>query len=446
MNVPKHIFRVYDIRGLLAEVTPEIAQRVGIAFIEKTKAKKVVVGRDMRSSSPELHAAVIKGVTAMGADVIDIGMCTTPMYGFAVTSDPSIEGGLMITASHNPATYNGIKMADSTGMPISGLAIMPVVESPMPSLAERQGLVTQHDILGEYLAACLNGFDPSIFQGLKIVVDYGNGMGAIAFRPLCDKLGIKLTELYSEPDADFPNHDPNPAVFQNLHDVCAAVVEQHADLGIALDGDADRIAFIDNEGVPIRGDQMLAFFAKDLLKREPGAKIVTAPNQSWTTTDIIRTHGGQAIESRIGRTLAIMAIREQGAILGGEVSSHFFFRETKGLEWSEYTFLRALNIWRATKLSFADAVRDLRTYHNSWEVNIEVHDKDVALKSLDDAYAATATTVNRLDGIRCEFDRDWWFIVRPSNNEPLIRITVEAKDEELMKTKRDEIVALLRDK
>jgi phosphomannomutase len=378
--------------------------------------------------------------------VIDVGMCTTPMYGFAVTSDPSIEGGLMITASHNPAAYNGIKLADHTGMPISGLAMLPIVQGPTPALAKVQGTVTSLSLLDSYLEACLRDFEVDLFRGLKIVVDYGNGMGALAFRPLCDRLGIELTELYPEPDANFPHHDANPAVLENLRDVCAAVVAKQADLGIALDGDADRIAFIDNEGVPIRGDQMLAFFAKDLLKREPGAKVVTAPNQSWATTDAIRQGGGEAIESRIGRTLAIMAIREQGAALGGEVSSHFFFRETDGLERSEYTFLRAVKIWRELGGSWADAVRDLRGYFNSWEVNIEVHDKTAALQALENQYAATATVINRLDGIRCEFDRDWWFIVRPSNNEPLIRITVEAKDETLMQVKRDEIVALLRDK
>ncbi len=446
MIVPQHIFRAYDIRGLLAEVTPEIAERVGVAFIEKTNAKKVIVGRDMRSSSPQLHAAVIKGVTSMGAQVIDIGLCTTPMYSFAVTSDPSIEGGLMITASHNPAAYNGIKMADSTGLPISGLAMLPLVEAPLPLLAEQAGSVTQCDIMDNYLAACLKDFDPEIYRGLKVVVDYGNGMGALAFRPLCERLGIDLVELYPEPDANFPNHEANPAIAENLHDLTAAVLANQAEIGIALDGDADRIAFMDNEGVPIRGDQMLAFLAKDLLKREPGAKIVTAPNQSWSTTDAILGAGGEVIESRIGRTLAIMAIRNQGAVLGGEVSSHFFFRETEGLERSEYTFLRAVRIWRETGLSLADAVRDLRVYHNSWEVNIEVKDKAVALQALEDVYAATATVVNRLDGIRCEFDRDWWFIVRPSNNEPLIRITVEAKSEALMVAKRDEIVALLSDK
>ena len=270
MEIPKHIFRAYDIRGLLAEVTPDIARVVGMALVSKTGAKTVIVGRDMRATSPELEQAAIEGITSMGANVIAIGLCSTSMFNFAVSSQEHIDAGIMITASHNPPEFNGMKMALASGLPISGLEILEEVErSPSPFEGEGRGEVSHQDILGAYIDKCLAVENLPDLSGTKLVIDYGNGMGAMSVRELCKRLKIEVVELYPEPDARFPNHEANPAKEETLADVKAAVVREGADFGIALDGDADRVGFIDNEGVSLRGDLTLALLAKETLSRKP---------------------------------------------------------------------------------------------------------------------------------------------------------------------------------
>ncbi len=448
MEFSKHIFRAYDIRGLLAEVTPEIARSVGQALVSKTGAKTVIVGRDMRETSPELEQAAIEGVISMGANVIDIGLCSTSMFNFAVSSQPNVDAGLMVTASHNPPEFNGIKMAHANGLPISGTEILESMSKTPSSFEEgagggrSHGSVVEQNILPAYIDKCIAVANPPDLLGTKIVVDYGNGMGAMAVRELCKRLNVELIELYPEQDAHFPNHEANPAKEETLADVKAAVIRERADFGVALDGDADRVAFIDNEGNSLRGDLTLALLATDVLSKNSGAKIVVAPNQSWTTVETIVSNSGVPHECRIGRKFAVEAVQSEGAVLGGEVSSHFFFKEFSGLEAVDHAIVRVLSVWKRSNQTFADLVRDLRTYSNSGEVNIEVYDKQSVLDRLEQ-YAMNASKVNKLDGIRCEFDHDWWFIVRPSNTEPLLRLIVEATSRELMEQKRDELVAFI---
>ena len=437
------IFRANDIRGLLEEITPDLARQAGKAIVAKTGAKTVVVGRDMRSTSPELLIEAIDGITSMGAHVVNIGMCTTSMYNFAVASRDDIGAGLMVTASHNPPEYNGIKMAMGNGYPLSGVDMREAICDGTFEPSSVAGTVSEFDILPSYLEKCLDGIRPNAFAGMRIVVDYGNGMGALSVNPLLKKLGATFSELYAEPDARFPNHEANPAKDETLDDLKAAVLRENADLGIALDGDADRVAFVDNEGQTVRGDQTRALLAREMLATRPGASVVVAPNMGWATTDMIAESGGVCVEDKVGRTLVIKAMHASGAALGGEVSSHFFFEETSNLEAVDYAIVRVLSLLKSTGGTFADLVRPLRRFVNSGEVNREVHDKVATMSAIEAAYAPIATKTNALDGIRCEFDRDWWFIVRPSNGEPLLRLIVEAKSEELMKEKRDEIVALM---
>lgn len=441
MEFPAHIFRVYDIRGLLEEVTPEIARRAGQVLVEMTGAKTVVVGRDMRATSPELSAAVIEGVTSMGANVLDIGMCTTPLFSFSVRTLDA-EAGIMVTASHNPPEYNGMKFADKQGLPISGKQIFPEMTKEF-AMASTLGTVSQTSALETYLAACMNWPGIEAARGSKVVADFGNGMGAMTIRPLAEKLGIELVEMYPEPDARFPNHEANPAKEETLKDIKTKILSEKADFGIALDGDADRIAFIDDEGKSLAGDLALVLFAEDVLQRSPGAKIVVSPNQSWVTMDAIRDFGGVLVESAIGRTLMIQKMASENAAVSGEVSSHFFFKEFGNLEAVEHAFVRMLSMWKASGKSFADFVRPLRKYSNSGEINFEIPGKDVVLNLLRETYVARATAVNTLDGIRCDFDRDWWFIARPSNNEPLLRLIIEASSESLMRERVQEMTKLL---
>lgn len=442
MAFPSHVFRTNDIRGLLEEITPELARAAGAALVRMTGATLVVVGRDMRATSPELAAAAIDGITAMGADVRDIGMCTTSMYNFAVTSADDVGAGLMVTASHNPPEYNGIKMARANGLPISGTALFAPSEEEWTPAAVK-GSVTTVDILAAYLDACLLPLDLPDVRGTKVVIDYGNGMGALALRPLCERLGLDVVEMYAEPDARFPNHEANPVKVETLDALKAAIVREGAAFGVALDGDADRIGFVDNEAVHLRGDQMLALFAKDVLTRTSGAKVVVAPTMSWAVIDAIRAAGGALEECAIGRTIVVKTMHDTGAPLGGEISSHFMFGEFHNLESVDHAFARVLGIWKRSGASFADFVRPLRTFVNSGEVNLEVHDKTAAIDRVKEVYVPQASVVNTRDGIRCEFGRDWWFLVRPSNTEPILRLIVEAKDEATMTAKRDELTVLL---
>ncbi|KKW30580.1 MAG: Phosphomannomutase [Candidatus Uhrbacteria bacterium GW2011_GWD2_52_7] len=436
-----HIFRTYDIRGLLAEVTPELAYAAAMALVVKTGAKNVVIGRDMRSTSPELQASAIAGARDAGADVLDIGMTTTSMYCFAVRHLKA-GAGLMVTASHNPPEYNGMKFADATGLPISGRDIREFVEREA-RLSEERGSVRQVSVLDEYLSAAMHWPNVETLRGTKVIADFGNGMGAMTIRPLAERLGIQLVEMYAEPDARFPNHEANPAKEETLADIKAEMLKGDFDLGVALDGDADRIAFIDNEAQSLRGDLALTIFASEALQKHPGGIVITSPNQSWTTYEEIERLGGRTVDSPIGRTLVIHKMFEVGAVISGEVSSHFFFPEFGNLESVDYAFVRMLLAWKASGKSFADFVRPLRRYANSGEINFSVPDKDAAMSALKSSFAARASSVNELDGIRCDFGRDWWFIVRPSNNEPLIRLTVEGVDDAHLQSGIHEVTAII---
>lgn len=437
MLIPQDIFRTYDIRGLLEQVTPDIARQVGKILVKITGAKTVVVGRDMRATSPELLKAACEGMTLMGADVIDIGMSTTPLFSFTV-KHLKADAGLMVTASHNPPEWNGMKFADRFGLPISGKTFLPDMEEEFP-VAEKVGQVRSGEALDAYLAACLDWPGAPDVKGVKVVADFGNGMGAMTIRPLAQRLGIELVEMYPEPDARFPNHEANPAKEETLSDIKKEIVKQNADFGIALDGDADRIAFIDNEGRSVRGDLSLVLFAEDILKRKPGATVVVSPNQSWTTLDMIKGFGANTVESAIGRTCVIHKMSESGAVVSGEVSSHFFFSEFGNLEAVEHAFVRMISMWKKSEKSFADFVRPLRQYENSGEINFRVPDKDALLQAFREVYGSKASLMNTLDGVRCDFNRDWWFIARPSNNEPLIRLIIEAKSEEFLKSRVQEL-------
>ena len=440
-SFPTHIFRTYDIRGLLAEVTPEIARKVGQALVHVTGAKTVIVGRDMRQTSPELAKAAIEGIISMGANVLDIGMCTTPLFGYSVRNLDA-QAGLMVTASHNPPEYNGMKFADKQGLPISGKSMLPEMEKDF-IFDGAVGAVSSADALERYLQDCLGWSGIEQARGTKVIADFGNGMGAMTVRPLAAKLGIELIEMYAEPDARFPNHEANPAKEETLKDIQKKIVEEGADFGIALDGDADRIAFIDNEGKTLNGDLTLVIFAKDVLERFPGAKIVVSPNQSWMTMDTIRELGGELIESPIGRTLMIQKMVEVDSAVSGEVSSHFFFKEFGCLEAPEHAFVRILSTWKKSGETFADFVRPLRKYANSGEVNFEIPSKEIVLDLLRTTYVDHATSVNTIDGIRCDFDREWWFIARPSNNEPLLRLTIEALNQDALQNRIHEMSSLL---
>lgn len=442
MEIPRHIFRSYDIRGLLDEITPEIARRVGQACVQNGKAQTVLVGRDMRSTSEELAAAIAQGVTEMGANVIDIGLCTNSMFNYALSSMPEVDVGTMVTASHNPAEYNGIKVTRASGDPIAGQELFDFVQGDFEP-AETPGQVEQKDVLDDYLKKCLEGDLPDL-SDVKVVVDYGNGVGVLSIRPLLKRLGVEFIELYPEPDANFPNHEANPAKEETLNDLKAEVLEHNADLGFAFDGDVDRLKIIDEKGESLRSDLFLALVAQYLLKDNSGAAVISTANMSWTVKEVVEDAGGKCFEAVVGRTNVIKLAHKHNAIVGGEVSGHITFREFNNLEAIDYAVVLTLKLWKESGQKMSELVAPLQKYFNTGEVNIEVSDKEKVFRKIEETYVPQATDVDQSDGVKCAFGREWWFIARPSNTEPVIRVNVEAPTEALMNEKLDEIVKLMK--
>ncbi len=441
MIFPSSIFRSYDIRGLLDEVTPLLARRVAANLVRSSGATRVIVGRDARETSPALLEAAVEGIVLAGAVAVDIGACTTSLFNFAAVNDPSIDLGIMITASHNPPEYNGIKAVHGNGEPISGKEMQPFSEEdPIP--ASVPGMRENAQPTSRYLEACLSRGVPDL-SGTKIVVDYGNGMGVVTVRELLKRLHADVVELYPEPDARFPNHEANPAKEETLHDLSLAVVREGAALGIALDGDADRIAFVDERGVPVRGDQTLGLLSMDLLSRTPGASVATTVNMSRIVEETVRAFGGVSYLSKVGRTNVIRLMREKQIALGGEFSGHFFFEEFAYLESVDYVIVRVLSAWQRSNLPFSAFVEPMRAYAHTGEINKEIHNKEAALVQIESVFGPRSASVDHLDGVRCNFSDGSWLILRTSNTESVVRLTVEAHTKDSMEALRDEALAVL---
>jgi len=442
MAFPSEIFRSYDIRGKLDQVTPDIARAVGESLVRLEGAKTIVVGRDMRATSPELAAAAMEAIAGAGGNVIDIGMCTTSMFNYAIIQLSGVDIGMMVTASHNPADYNGIKVGRRDSRPVPGKELLEMVEKVGEEKRQmgQRGQVESKDLVVEYLDHVLAGAPKVDLSGAKIVIDYGNGMGVVSVRPLMERLGAVPVELYPEPDARFPNHEANPAIEETLHDLQAKVKEVGADLGIALDGDVDRVKFVDENGQSVQSDHLLALLAQTMLTA--GDKAVLAMNLSRATHEAVAEAGGEVIEAKIGRTNIISEMLAGNAALGGEFSGHFMFRQFGSLECVDYAIVQVLTHWKESGKKMSELVAPFRRYANTGEINLEVHDKAGALARVKDAYAATAQEVSERDGIRCRF-ADWWFILRQSNTEPVVRLTVEANSQELLSEKRDELVKMI---
>lgn len=443
----QHIFKANDIRGLLAEVTPELARAVGYAVVQSTGAKKVIVGRDMRETSPALLEAVAEGVNAAGAQAIIIGMCTTSLFNYSVVSVEEAQAGIMVTASHNPSQYNGIKMARHDGLPISGAEIFSLLaEAPAiepETLASGTTQNESRDMVEGYVRHFMEvaGLKEGDCAGMKVAVDFGNGMGSVTVKRALELLGAQTFYLYEEPDARFPNHEANPAKWDTLRDLQSLIAREKVDLGVALDGDADRIGFLTGEGHILRGDQTLAVLAGILAPQGKAKQVIVAPNFGWGALEAIKQTGAELIWERIGRGFVVKKMRETGAALGGELSSHFFFADTRELEAVDFALMLMLKGIKESGKTFVQLTEHVRRFVNSAEINLHVEDKAGAIARVKAELANEATSVSELDGVRCEFERDWWFILRPSNTEPLLRLTVEAKDQSLM----DEKVAMMRE-
>ncbi len=434
------IFKAYDIRGIYPEQLNEaMAEKIGRAFVTFTGAKKVVVGRDMRPHSEPLFAALTKGLMAQGADVIDIGLCSTPMS-YHANGKLGADGSIMITASHNPGEWNGFKLCRAEAVPISGVTgiadIEALVAADRWTEPEHKGTLSTYDIAAEY-AKFLRSY-AKFDKKLKVVVDYANAMGIYEIKGIEDM--FEIIPLYKELDGTFPNHEANPLHLETLDAIRAKVVEIGADFGAAFDGDADRCGFIDNEGNIIPMDLFTALIAQDTLSAG-SATILYDLRSSWAVKESIEAHGGKAVMSRVGHAFIKNQMREENAVFAGELSGHYYYRENFVAESQGLSMIKLANLICKTGTPVAELVKPLKKYFQSGEINSKVADVAPVLNKIREKYADGR--MFELDGISVEYS-DWWFNVRSSNTEPLLRLIVEAKDQATMTAKRDELLALIR--
>ena len=434
------IFKAYDIRGLYPEqLNEEIARKIGRAYIVFTGAKKVVVGHDMRPDSVPLKEALFEGMTMQGADVIDIGMCSTPMSYFA-NGTLKAEGSIMITASHNPEGWNGFKLCKAEAVPISGATgigdIEKLVEADDFTAAAEAGSVSTYDIAPEYGEFLRK--HSKLDRKLKVVCDFANSMGSFEIAGIRDM--FEIIPMYEELDGSFPNHEANPLKLDTLDALRAKVVETGADFGAGFDGDADRCGFVDDKGEIIPMDLFTALLAQDVLSAGP-ATILYDLRSSWAVRECIEENGGKAIMSRVGHAFIKAQMRENDAVFAGELSGHYYFKENFTAESQGLAFMSMANLLCKTGKTACELVAPLRKYYSSGEVNSRVSDTDSIIAEIKKRYADG--NMFELDGISVEYD-NWWFNVRSSNTEPLLRLIVEAKDEATMEAKRDELLTLIR--
>jgi len=450
MNVNADIFKAYDVRGIYpGEVNEEAARAIGAAFAAYLKARRVAVGRDMRLSSPALADAFTDGATSQGAEVVDYGMIPTDMLYFAVARD-RLDGGVQITASHNPKQYNGMKMVRQEAFPLSGeeglLEIRQMIErDAIPPAAERRGSITLKNVLDEYVNHVMSFIDAEVVRPFNVVLDAGSGMGGLVAPKLFERLPCRTTRLCFDIDGRFPNHEANPLIEENRRDIVERVVAEKADVGIAWDGDADRCFFIDGTGAFISGDFITALLAEAFLLKHPGATVIYDLRASHAVKDTVERYKGTALMNRVGHAFFKRRMRETNAIFGGEVTGHYYFRDNFYADNGFIPALLILELMSKKGQTLHDLVKPLAArYFISGEINTKLKSMAEVPAKLDQIAAQFADGHQyKLDGLSVEY-ADWHFNVRPSNTEPLLRLNLEATTAGVMAQKRDEVLALIR--
>jgi len=444
LNALDAIFKAYDVRGVYPdEIDEALARRVGNAFAHYTGAQQVVVGRDMRPSSEPLAAAFIEGATTAGADVTDIGLCSTDVVYY--TSGALDAPGAMFTASHNPAQYNGIKLCRAGAAPVgeqSGLKqIKELVASGVTSRGESPGKVETRDMLEDFGAHVRSFIDLSVLTPLKVVADTANGMGGLVVPRVFEGLPFSLSVLFGELDGTFPNHPADPIQPENLKDLQRAVVDQGADIGLAFDGDADRVFLVDDKGVPVSGSTTTAIVAAGILDRHPGETVVHNLICSRAVPEVIREHGGTPVRTRVGHSFIKQVMAETGAIFGGEHSAHYYFRDNYRADSGSIAALCVLEQLCRAGVPMSELRRPFDRYVPSGEINSRVDDPAAVIERVADAFKDSPQ--DRLDGLTVD-GGPWWFNLRPSNTEPLLRLNLEAPDAASCEQHTAEVLALVR--
>jgi phosphomannomutase len=440
------VFKAYDVRGIYrAELDEEGARAIGRAYVEQFSPRRIAVGRDMRLSSPTMAAALIEGAAAAGADVLDIGLVGTEMVYFAV-GEFGLDGGVMVTASHNPKDYTGMKIVRAGALPVGGDSGL--LEVRNRALAESSGSVRSAsirtlDVWPAFVGRVLSFIEPDALRPLKVVIDAANGMAGAMLPPVLEHLPIEPVACYFEPDGSFPNHEPNPLLPENREFIVRKTLEEGADLGVAFDGDADRCFFVDDTGEFVPGDFATALFAQGVLEKEPGATVIYDVRASWAVPETIERAGGTAVVNRVGHAFIKERMREVGAAFAGEVSGHYYFREFSQADTGVVPFLIMLERISKGGTKLSELLRPFRErYFITGELNTPVADVPAKLAELEQRFGPDGA-VSHLDGLSVEAG-DWHFNVRPSNTEPLLRLNLEARSQELMERKRDEVLAAIR--
>src|SRR6266566_281201 len=447
VTIDPAIFKAYDVRGIYGQdLNDEIAYRIGRAAALYLQVPEIAVGRDMRLSSPQLAAAIIQGITDQGVNAIDLGMTTTDELYFAVGKF-NYAAGVMITASHNPGKYNGMKFCRAQAFPISlesGLADIRDLairgEFTEPST---QGQVIKRDITDDYVKHALSFIDVSRIRPLKVVIDAGNGMAGMIMPKVFQHLPCELVPLYFELDGNFPHHPASPIEPENMVDVQKKVREVGADLGAAFDGDADRMFPVDEHGDLVDGSKVIAAVSNSLLQKFPGSTILYNLIVSKSVPELINKLGGKAIRTRVGHSYIKAEMRQNNAIFGGEHSGHFYFRDNWFADSGLIALLIMLELVSVEGKPLSEILKPLDQRCRSGEINTTVSDVEGKMRALEEHFGKEAQSIDHTDGITTDFG-DWWFNVRPSNTEPLLRLNVEANSHELMEQKRDALLAFIR--
>jgi phosphomannomutase len=439
------VFKAYDVRGIYpGELDEAGAETIGRAYVEQFEPRRMAVGRDMRLSSPAMQEALMRGAASAGADVVDLGLIGTEMLYFAVGS-LGLEGGAMVTASHNPKQYTGMKLVRRGALPVGGESgLLDVRDRALTDgkPAEAAGKIEQYDIWPAYVDRVLSFVDVGAIEPLKVVIDAANGMGGTMLPPVLERLPIETVRCYFEPDGSFPNHEPNPLLPENREFIVRKTLDEGADLGVAFDGDGDRCFFVDDTGEFVPGDFVTALFAESVLEKEPGAKVIYDVRASRAVPDTIGRAGGVALVNRVGHAFIKARMRKDEAAFGGEVSGHYYFRDFSQADSGVVPFLLMLELISKRGSRLSEILAPFRSrYFITGEINTPVPDVALKLQELKERYADGR--VSHLDGISVDFD-DWHFNVRPSNTEPLLRLNLEATSEELMEQKRDEVLEVIR--
>jgi phosphomannomutase len=441
------VFKAYDVRGIYpTELDEEGAYAIGRAYVEQFEPQQIAVGRDMRLSSPAMAKAVMAGAADGGADVLDVGLVGTEMVYFAV-GQLELDGGVMVTASHNPKEYTGMKIVRAGALPVGGdSGLMEIRDRALISFGEpqRRGEIREEDIWPAYVVRVLSFVDLDEIKPLKVMIDAANGMAGVMLPPILERLPIEAIPYFFEPDGTFPNHEPNPLLPENREFIIEKVREHGADLGVAFDGDADRCFFVDDTGEFVPGDFATTLLAESILEKHPAAKIIYDLRASWAVPEAIERAGGVPLINRVGHAFIKQRMRDEDAVFGGEVSGHYYFKEFSQADSGVVPFLLMLELISKRGRKLSEILRPLRErYFLTGELNTPVPDVDAKLEELQQRFADEGR-ISHLDGISVDAD-EWHMNVRPSNTEPLLRLNLEARSRDLMERKRDEVLAVIQE-